>query len=94
MFLDELYKITGLPFPETFNDYKLVNVAGKTIYVQNYLKLISYNKEKIVLKVKNNELNIDGKNLTISELSNKNILVKGYIFKSYLTKETINNEKS
>lgn len=94
MFLDELSKITGLPISETFHDYKIINIGGKVIYVQNYIKLLTYNQEQIVLKIKNNELVIDGKDLKIAELGEKNILVKGHINKSYLSKESIGNETS
>lgn len=92
MFLDELSKITGLPISETFKDYKIINVGGKVIYIQNYLKLLTYNQEEIVLKIKNNELIIEGKDLKIAELGEKNILIKGQINKSYLAKEEKTNE--
>lgn len=89
MFINELTKITGLPFNEAYNDYKIINIGGKTIYVQNYIKLLVYNTENIVLKVKNNELNICGNNLKITELGLKDIIINGNIYKTFLSKNEV-----
>lgn len=94
MFLDELSKAVGLPINEAYSDYKIVNVAGKAIYVQNYLKLLSYSTEQITLKLKTNNLVIEGTDLKIVELSNKNILIKGLINKNYLLKEVKPDENN
>ncbi len=93
MFLDEISKLTGLPINETFSEYKLINIGGKVLYVQNYLKLLVYNKNQIVLKIKSNEINVEGESLKILELESNSILIKGNIFKVYLSKE-VSYEKS
>lgn len=85
MFLDEIGKITKLPYDEIFNEYKITNIGGKILHVQNFLKLQSFSKELIVLKIKKNEINIAGSNLKISQLSSKSIYVSGNIAKTYLS---------
>lgn len=92
-FLDELSNVTGLPFDEAYKDYKIVNLGGKAIYIQNYLKLLSYHKHEICLKIKNNEIIISGTNLIIKELGDKNLIITGNINSTYLRKEFLNNEK-
>lgn len=89
MFIEELSKITGLPLDETLTNYTLTNVGGRVVSVSNYKKLVSYHPNKVVLKIKNNELIIEGNNLKIAELSGKNVIIKGEIIKSYLLKGTI-----
>jgi len=84
MFLDELSRITDLPLSETLKEYKVVNIAGKAIHVQNYVKLLHYSKEKIVLKIKKNELEIIGDALKIVELGPTDILCKGKIYETKL----------
>ena len=93
MFVDEFSKITGLPISETLADYKLINMAGKAIYVQNYVKLLTYLPERVEFKIKNNSIIIEGEHLVIAQLSPKDALIKGNIFKSYLLREVRHENK-
>lgn len=86
-FFGEISKLTGLPFNEVTTDFKVIFLGGGGVFVSNYIKILVYNTEQLSLKVKNNVLNIDGKNLNIKRLSKNEIIVKGSVNKIYLSRE-------
>ena len=53
--------------------------CGKKIVVQGYKSVLASNEEKIVLKLKNGELNIIGKNLKIVEFGTNTFIATGAI---------------
>ena len=53
--------------------------CGKKIVVQGYKSVLVSNEEKIVLKLKNGELNIIGKNLKIVEFGTNTFVATGTI---------------
>ena len=83
-YINELYSICKLPLAEINNKFKIVQVGDSIVYISNYLKLIDYGNEKIVLKVKNNLLEICGENLMISQLNKNEIIISGRIYSSVL----------
>lgn len=87
MIFEEFSNAIGLPIGQTFKEYQYINVGGKFLCVQNYLKLLVYQPDKIVLKVRNNELIVDGKNLVISELEENTVIIKGEIRQISTAKE-------
>ncbi len=90
-FVNELSQITGLPFDEISGGCN-INWRGRMVYISNFIKILSYSEEKILLKIKNNVLTIAGQNLVIAQLSPKEIVLKGDILslalKNKITKET------
>ncbi|MGN1222486.1 MAG: YabP/YqfC family sporulation protein [Christensenellales bacterium] len=67
-------------FGETKNCFFRYQVnSGKEIVVEGYKNLLLVSDEKIVLKVKNGEINILGCNLCVKEFSAQTIMVKGEI---------------
>ena len=86
-FSDELSSSIGINVKDIYSNFQVSIIGANACYVQNYVKINSYNKEKVVLKVKGNELAIEGVNLTIQELEKNNILLVGKINKTYLVKE-------
>ncbi len=84
-FLDEFSKMIDLPMNEVIGNYAYFNMGGKLLYVQNYLKIISYSKERMVLKTKKDIINIEGVNLLIKELEKKNLVVSGKITNVFLS---------
>lgn len=77
--INEICQICKLPFNEIYKDYKVVQLSDKAIFVYNYIKIVGYSDEKISLKVKNNILEIVGKDLFISQINKKEIIIKGNI---------------
>ena len=78
-YIRELVEICKLPFNEVINDYKIIQLGSKVIYVSNFIKIVDYSSERIVLKVKNNLIEIKGIDLKIKQLNKSEILLKGSI---------------
>lgn len=94
MILKELSNIIGLPLSQTLQEYTVTNVGGRVVSVSNFGALVQYDNEKIVLKIKKNELVVEGFNLNITSLSAKEIVIKGKIIKTYLRSGSVPNEES
>lgn len=84
VFIDEVAKVVGLPLNEIQSDYKITNVGGKSIRVSGYQKIVLYTKERLVLKIKGDTLNIEGNNMIIQEMEGKEIAIMGNIKRTYL----------
>ena len=78
-FFKEIVGIAKLPFNEILKDFKVIMISNKVIYVSNYIKILDYSTEKVVLKVHNNILEIQGDNLFISQINKSEIVIKGII---------------
>jgi len=59
--------------------YEYVNYGGKQVNVMGYKDLLFFDEVKVILKVKNGELLVIGKNLQVLEVSHGFITVKGEI---------------
>ena len=79
-YIKELITICKLPFNEIVEDFKVIQLSNKVIYVSNYKKIIDYTSKHLVLKVKNNTLEIAGDNLFLSQINRSEIIVKGLIY--------------
>ncbi len=90
MFLEELSKITNLPISEVLREYTISNVGGKVVNISNFSKLITYLPELVVVKVKNGNLNIEGSNLKIMELSKNSVTIQGVVHSCVLQKVSQN----
>ena len=71
--------INEISLGKEVSGYKYVNLSGEKIFVQGFLSLLCFDDIKIVLKLKDGELEISGENLNIEELSTNSILVSGKI---------------
>lgn len=77
--INEISDMSGLPINEAVGAYKYVNIGGRTVYVQNYKDVLSFNEEEIILKLKDGELKIIGENLNIKDLNLNSIVISGVI---------------
>ena len=78
-YINEILSVCGLPFNEVSNDYKLIVLGGKCLYLSNYNRIIDYSVSKIVLKVKKDIIEIDGESMQISQINKNEIMVAGKI---------------
>lgn len=60
------------------NKFQLL-VVDNTINILNYEELISFSDIKVIIKCKNNNLTINGKNLIINKMISNELLIKGVI---------------
>lgn len=61
-------------------DYYII-IYSNFIYIYNYLDIIKFTDTYISLKLKELKINIYGKDLLITKLEQKEIMIKGYIEK-------------
>ena len=79
-YIKELIDICKLPFDEVVNDFKIIQLGSGIIYISNFIKIIDYSMQSVVLKVKNNILEIKGINIKIVQLNKNEIVLKGEIY--------------
>ena len=72
-YVNEILETAKLPIGEAKEVVSLCCVCGKTLVVNNYIKILTYSSSHIVLKIKDDELIIDGKDLIIKQLDKKDI---------------------
>ena len=78
-YIKEIVEICKLPFSEIKDDYKILQVGSKLIYVCNFKRIIDYSDSRIVLKIKNNTLEIVGSGLKIKQIEKSEIIISGFI---------------
>lgn len=79
-YIEELTSIAKLPFNEITNDYKIIMLSNRVLYLCNFLKILEYSDYKIVVKVKKLKyLTINGENLQICQINTKEMIIKGII---------------
>ena len=64
-FINELAETANLPINEVKNSTTFSVIDGKVLVVNNYKKILTYSKDFISLKIKDNELNIEGNQIRI-----------------------------
>ncbi|MBQ7307199.1 MAG: YabP/YqfC family sporulation protein [Clostridia bacterium] len=64
---------------EKKNGFKYTNYNNEVLVIENIKNLIYCYKEEIVIKLKQGEIKIEGKNLKIKELGKTTICISGEI---------------
>lgn len=78
-FIQEIIQVCKLPFNELIQDYKIIQLGNRAIYISNFKKVIDYSIEKIVLKLKKGVLEVIGRDLYICQINSGEIIIKGCI---------------
>lgn len=92
MILEELTKHIDADFSTLLGEFKLTLIGLRAITVQNFIKILSYTANKVVFKIKNDEVVVEGENFKIAEMGAKDVILTGKIYKIYSVKG-LNNEK-
>ena len=66
---------------EILGEYNLINISGQVLYVEGHKGITFISKEVISFKVKNGRINVEGKNLNLSELADSVLKIVGEIQK-------------
>ena len=61
------------------NGFRVVNLSNKSVYVEGFLKIVTFENELITLKMKKGMLKIYGSDFTIKNLNTNTLLVCGNI---------------
>ena len=65
---------------EPKSQYKILNLGGKETYIMGIKKIVKFQLEEIVVKLKNNELlSVQGAGMFLKEISSGGILISGEI---------------
>lgn len=63
------------------DNFNLINISGKILYVEGHFGLVTLSKETISFKVKNAVIIVDGSEMILSELSENTLKITGKIKK-------------
>ena len=77
-FFDEI-KNNFAAEPDTLQNYQLINISGKIVYVEGHLGLTQLSKDIITFKVKGGRITIEGENLNLAELTSNTLKICGKI---------------
>lgn len=80
-FFDEIKKGIANVEPDLLNSYNLVNISGRVLYVEGHKGLTTLSKELIAFKVKRGRAVVEGKNMTLVELTENTMKIVGEISK-------------
>ena len=61
------------------NNFNLVNLSGKMLYVEGHLGVTTLTTETITFKVKGGRVVVEGENLRLIELTQNTIIIEGNI---------------
>lgn len=86
-YINEIADISSLPISEIRSMTSYTVIGGVVANVNNYTKILLYSSDKILLKIRNNELNIDGTDLMIKQMTKNDITIMGRISNIYYSKE-------
>lgn len=79
-YFEEIINKCKLPITE-INNYNIVNISGKIVYIEGQRGLLKLSSETISCKLKKGFVEIKGTNLFIKELTNSTLLIQGKIYK-------------
>ena len=66
---------------EKLNDYKVINISGKILYVEGQKGLITISENLINFKVYKGVVTVEGKNLKMKECTSNTLSISGEIIK-------------
>ena len=80
-FFDEIKSKLGKIDDNFYNDFNIINLSGKLLYIEGHKGLTILSNNMIALKVKKGRIVIEGKNMIMKELTENTILIDGEITK-------------
>lgn len=64
----------------TVKTYRYINYGGEYLVLQGYKDVLCFNEEEIIVKLKSGEMSVKGRSLSIHEITENTIVIKGRIF--------------
>jgi len=76
---ERLTTVMSLP-KEVALDLPIVTITGRNeVFIENFKNLLEFTDIKIRLRIKDGILTIDGKDLTLKQVTSENLLITGLI---------------
>ena len=80
-FFGEIKKTSRNTANKIFEEYSIINISGKILYVEGIVSLLKLSKECVSFKVKSAVIIVEGSELVLDELSTNTIKIIGEIKK-------------
>lgn len=81
-FFNEVKNKLGDIDSDFLNDFNIVNISGKLLYVEGHQGLTVLSPTTIAFKIKKGRVIVDGENLLLKELTDNTLLIQGKIIKT------------
>ena len=79
-FFDEIKSKVNLDH-NLLNDYNIINISGKLLYVEGHQGVTIITKEMVAFKVKKGRVVVEGHDMILNELTENTLLLQGKITK-------------
>lgn len=79
-FFDEIKSKVNLDH-NLLNDYNIINISGKLLYVEGHQGVTIITKEMVAFKIKKGRVVVEGQNMILNELTENTLLLQGKIIK-------------
>lgn len=80
-FFDEIKKKVNIE-AHVIDDYNLITISGKLLYVEGHHGLTILRKNMIAFKIKKGRIVVEGEDLFLKELTENTMLIQGKIVKT------------
>lgn len=77
--LDEIDSYVAKEYGITFNDYRLVNISGKVLYIEGHTGINILGQNEMSFRLKKKMLTIKGENLIVKYFDKSTAIVLGKI---------------
>ena len=81
-FLEEISSHITKEYGISIQDYRLVNLAGKCVYIEGHTGIQSLSEEEILLHLRKKTLSVKGDKLIVKYFDNNTIIIEGNIFQT------------
>ena len=79
-FFDEIKSKVNLDH-NLLNDYNIINISGKLLYVEGHQGVTIITKEMVAFKIKKGRVVVEGQDMILNELTENTLLLQGKITK-------------
>ncbi len=81
-FFSELKSKIGDANIDLYNEFNIINVSGKLLYVEGHNGLTILSPTTIAFKIKRGRVVVDGENMFLKELTDNTLMIQGKISKT------------
>ena len=80
-FFNEIKNKIGEIDSDLYNNYNIINVSGKLLYVEGHKGVTIISPDMISFKIKSGRVVVDGKKMFLKEITDNTLLIQGDINK-------------
>ena len=67
---------------DLINDYNIINMSGKILYVEGHMGITMLSQNMIAFKIKKGRIVVEGENLFLKEITANTLIIEGKILKT------------